>query len=134
VFVPEEGSDRAREVLATVRPGGTSRISIVECRAAFARAARNGRLSRRSFSAALASFDEMRTDLLLVEFDSAVERRAATIIRERALRSIDAIHLASALTLAESEAERIMFASWDVRLWDAASDLGFAMAPSPRPN
>ena len=69
----------------------------------------------------------------MVELDAALSERAARLAREQALRAADAIHLASAEVLAAGLPGEMMFASWDARLWRAASSLGFAMAPETPP-
>jgi predicted nucleic acid-binding protein len=88
----------------------TSRVGIVETARAAARRDR---------------FDQDRLDRVLlaievVELDERVAREAATI-GPPTLRTLDAIHLASALALAD-ELEAIV--TYDVHLADAARSLG----------
>ena len=46
------------------------------------------------------------------------------------LRTLDALHLASALAVAD---ENLVLATWDRRLSDGARDEGLVVLPQPRP-
>ena len=46
---------------------------------------------------------------------------------------LDALHLASALRLADGDPASMTFACWDLRLWRAARDDGFTMLPPTEP-
>lgn len=105
----------------------------MECQAAFARGRREGRLTRGQASAATKSLDERWADLVVVELDARLTRRAGRMVHDQALRALDAIHLASAIVLADSAPSQTTFACWDARLWDAASRQGFEMTPRARP-
>jgi uncharacterized protein len=122
------------ELLDERGPGATSRIAYVECQAAFARTRREGRLTQRQVLAAERNLDQGWVDLMVVELDSSLTEQAGRMAHEHALRAGDAIHLASAVSIAAEDMEGTPFACWDARLWDAASQLGFAMVPSSRPS
>ena len=64
----------------------------------------------------------------LAEAGRLIDHHAA-----HALRAFDAIHLASALRLADDHPPAVTFACWDVRLWRAAHDEGFALLPRTEP-
>ena len=78
-----------------------------------------------------ASLDQARSLLGVIEFielDEEVAERAAGL-EPAALRSLDAIHLATALTLGE---DLDAFVTYDARQGDAARALGLTVeAPSP---
>lgn len=76
--------------------------------------------------------DERWPDLLVVELDESIARAAGRMTSEHALRAADAVHLASALTVTARD-EELVFACWDVRLWDAARAVGFATLPETQP-
>jgi uncharacterized protein len=63
----------------------------------------------------------------VVELDSALAERAAELAISSGLRSLDALHLAAALTLATSE---LTFATWDARLHRAAREHGLRTLPA----
>lgn len=59
--------------------------------------------------------------------------RRSELARSHPLRAADAIHLASALSLAPEGPGTLSFACWDGRLWKAASALGLSVVPATRP-
>ena len=65
-----------------------------------------------------------------VELTAAVERQAGQLARTHALRSADAVHLASALALADSD---LVIAAWDRRLHAGAATAGLHVAPAELP-
>jgi uncharacterized protein len=132
-FLSEAGSDDVLEALAAEGPVATSRIAFVECHAAFARGRGEGRLTSGQVSAASKALDQRWQDLLVVELDEALSRTAAELTHAHRLRAGDAIHLASALTVAAGAPAGTSFASWDARLWDAASRMGLHVTPHARP-
>jgi len=105
----------------------------VECHAAFARGMGEGRLTSGQASAASKTLDERWQDLLVVELDEALSRTAADLAQAHRLRAGDAIHLASAHAVAAEAPARTTLASWDAKLWDAATRVGFGVVPQSRP-
>jgi len=93
----------------------TSRVGIVELRRA-----------GRRIDAGADRADALAASLVVVELDETIERRAITI--DPGLRSLDAIHLATALAAADSIDG---FVCYDVRLATAATALGLTvLAPA----
>ena len=90
----------------------TSRIGIVETRRAVARSVGTD-----------AGADVPLASVAAIELDPAIAATAA-VLQPTALRTLDAIHLATALTLYHVDA----FVTYDSRLADAARSLGFAVA------
>lgn len=125
----EEGSDEVLGVLGATTGLTTSRIAYVECRAAFARASREGRLSSDDELLAVSHLDERWLHLQVVELDDALARRAGALTRDHSLRAADAIHLASAELLSDASGSDTVFACWNRRLWTAARALGFEIVP-----
>lgn len=62
----------------------------------------------------------------VVQLDDRLVDRAGDIAERLRLRAGDAIHLTSALALAEPE---LVFATWDQALQAAAREAGLAVAP-----
>lgn len=60
---------------------------------------------------------------------AAVERHAGQLARSQALRGADAVHLASALALADPD---LIIAVWDPRLHAGAASAELRVAPAPR--
>ena len=122
-FLPVYLDTSAIVKLVTVEPGTdalltslarwTDRVSSVISRAEVHRAIR-----RTGGSAAIrARADEVLSALVLVRLDDAVLTRAAAL-RDPLLRTLDAIHLASALSLGD---EPDAFITYDARLARAAA-------------
>ena len=127
-FVEEDGSAFLDELLREREPRATSRISYVECHAAFARGKREGRLSAKDVSALVRDLRRRWEDLVILEFDAPLGERAASLAHELELRAADAIQLASASELM-TVLGGVRFACWDRRLRQAAASLGFHVVP-----
>jgi predicted nucleic acid-binding protein len=127
LFLAEPGWDRARSLWESSEILATSWIALPEVRSALERAHREGRIGRRRLGRALAELHEAWSDLVAVLVDAALAGSAAALAGAHELRGQDAIHLASALRLADSE---LVLATWDRRLRQAALDEGVAVAPA----
>ncbi len=109
LLLEEEESDALGDFLRSAEtPLMTSRVGIVELR----------RVGRKSGAGADRA-DALAASLVVVELDETVERRAIAIDPRR--RTLDAIHLATALAAAESIDG---FVCYDVHLATAAESLG----------
>ena len=85
------------------------------------------RLTTRAHDRAVAEFDALNAELVIVGVDEALAQRAGEIADERVLRGYDAVHLASALALGPSET---ILVTWDRDLSNAAAGAGLAVAPA----
>ncbi|MGH8512870.1 MAG: type II toxin-antitoxin system VapC family toxin [Gammaproteobacteria bacterium] len=132
-FVGEPGRDEFLEILAGATVVATARLAYVETRAAFARAARERRLTAAEARSAARAFDQRWTQLAVFELDDTLAREAAALADAHPLRGADAIHLAAAMSLAADDPGSVRFACWDARLWDQAKAGGFVMGPVDRP-
>jgi uncharacterized protein len=65
----------------------------------------------------------------VIEVDDEIVAHALALACYHRLRSSDAVHLASALTLAVP----MRFATWDARLWEAARAVGLRVVPATKP-
>jgi predicted nucleic acid-binding protein len=126
-LVEEAGSDEARATVATGQHPTTSRLAYVETRAALARIASAGRLTSRSHRKAVTTFDELWTDLVVVDVDSSVVDHAATLAERHLLRAYDAVHLAAAQAIGDS---RTTFCCFDRRLRAAAAAEKLTLMPA----
>lgn len=94
------------------------------CRIGFVEAARAvGRVAGQRATRALT--DEWGA-FSIVEVDQSLVEHAAALCLDRDLRSLDALHLASALLL---PGEGLVFATWDRRLHTAAGAEGLTPLP-----
>jgi predicted nucleic acid-binding protein len=97
------------------------RAGYVETARAAARTA--GRTALAEFRAEWPSFD-------VIELDQALAEAAVELAKASELRSLDAIHLASALLLPR---EDLVFATWDRRQWKAAAAERLSVVPEQLP-
>jgi predicted nucleic acid-binding protein len=118
LVIDESESPAVRERVAAARQLFTNRIAAVEVGRA---------VQRQSEIDASQQVSAVLKGLSMIELDPSVAESAATL-EPRGLRSLDAIHLASALALGE---ELEAFVTYDLRLGEAARAAGLAvLAPA----
>lgn len=135
-YLDEAGSAEARGALEADQTHATSVVSYAEVRATFARASRDGRLDRLAHQEFTTQFDAHWLRFASVPLDQRCLKEAGAAADRHprhALRALDSIHLASALRIAAGDPATVSFACWDIRLWRAARDEGFAMLPPNEP-
>jgi predicted nucleic acid-binding protein len=123
LIVEEPGSAPAGRLWDEADHVVTSRIAYAEARAALAQARRAGRIDARGLRRAVAGLEGLVEALDLVEVGAAVVRRAGELAEAAALRGYDAVHLASAIALADPD---LVLASGDRALLRAAGERGIA--------
>lgn len=117
LIVQEAESESLRAYVSSLPAVVTSRISVVEVTRAVAR----------SLGTVPDSVATVFSDVALREVDARIAERAAALT-PASIRSLDAIHLASALELG---AELVAFVTYDGRLAEAAAAAGLpVVAPS----
>jgi predicted nucleic acid-binding protein len=130
-YLPDEdGHDVAHQMMIGEDALVTSTWTLVEVTSALTRAARSGRVDLDGLLAAFESDTAVDGPVTLLRPDQiAVEARAVDIVRQHALRSLDALHLAvaelAALPLAAPE--ECGFASRDRAQAEVAAKLGFTV-------
>lgn len=112
LVLPESERAALESALAPWPDRLTSELSAVECQRAVRRQPEAAVLSLR--------MDDILSSITLLRFDSSLLRLAGTIGPTR-LRSVDAIHLASALSIGDYPEA---FVTYDERLADAARAVG----------
>lgn len=128
LVIDEDGSDLAARLWDGCDAALASRLAYVEVYAALAASRRNSDLSEARLETALDGFDAFWASVRPVEITEAVQLRAGLLARQHSLRGADAIHLASATAVGESE---LVMAVWDRRLADGALAVGLAVSPAP---
>lgn len=126
LLVDEPGSELAVALWDGCDAAASSRLAYPEVRAALAAAHRNRDLDRDGFEQAEESWEEFWRATRPVELTPAVERHAGELAAEHALGGADAVHLASALAIAELEP---IVAVWDRRLHAGALAAHLGVAP-----
>ena len=130
LVVEEVGTDLAVELWDGCDAAVSSRLAYPEVRAALAASRRNNDLTAREFADAEQSWDEFWAATRPVEFTSNVERQAGHLVGAHSLRGADAVHLASALAVADPN---LVVAVWDRRLHSGARAERLAVAPKALP-
>jgi len=130
LVVDEEGSDLAAELWDACDAALASRLAYPEVRAALAAACRNHDLTDEDLDTAEQAWEQYWASVRPVELTAAVEQHAGQLARTHALRGADAVHLASALALADPD---LIVAVWDRRLHAGATRAQLQIAPAHLP-
>lgn len=126
LLVEEAGSDLAAEIWDGCDAAISSRLAYPEVCAALAASGRNHDLDKDGLAAAGQVWEEYWAATRPVELTAAVERHAGQLTRLHSLRGADAVHLASALAVGDSE---LVVAVWDQRLHAGARAAHLRVAP-----
>jgi predicted nucleic acid-binding protein len=118
----EEGTSQAQMLWDSDPVLISSRLLRIEARATLARGKMDGRITSQKSKIIVQTFDDLWARLTVVEISEQVAESACEIAESTRLRSLDAIHLASAMAVSAD-----LFGSSDVQLCNAASELGFAV-------
>jgi predicted nucleic acid-binding protein len=127
LVVEEGGSDLAAELWDGCDAALASRLAYPEVRAALAAAGRNHDLADEDLQTAEQAWEQYWAAVRPVELTASVERHAGQLARSHALRGADAVHLASALAIADPD---LIVAVWDRRLHAGAATAGLRLAPA----
>ncbi len=120
----EEGGEALRAVLAAAAKVTTSRLTLIETRRVVRRAERDGRITAAQSADILAIFAQASSTWAVVEISEEIARRAEDAFPTEPVRTLDAIHLASALFLRQSFPDLVV-ATADERVRTNAALLGF---------
>ena len=129
-YLHEEGARLARDLLRRYRFLSSS-IAPVEALSAFSRRKAAGELSERSFDSIVSRMSADREHWELIEISAPILERAEEVIRRAGVRTLDAIHIASALAFRESSGLRVPFVTADERQREAAQQMEFMVTWVP---
>ncbi len=122
-YVKEQGSAAARRLLQRYR-FLSSALAPVEVLSVLSRRRTLGELTQRDFVAIRSRLRKDRSYWELVEVGEIVLNQAEELIKKTGLKTLDALHLASALTFQAASGLTIPFITADVRQRKAAETLG----------
>lgn len=128
-YVEEAGSEHAATWLGH-RPCATSRWTQIEILSAVARRCREGSIAPDEREAIAAALEADLSGLFVVEVTPEVIATAKPLLMRHALRSGDAIQLASAQLLGQRTGDRMCFRCFDLRLSAAARAEGMDVVAS----
>jgi predicted nucleic acid-binding protein len=120
----EEDGERIRQTLAAASRVVTSRLTLIETRRVIRRAEREGRLTEARAVDLLSIFAQAASTWGVCEIVHDIARRAEEGFPAEPVRTLDAIHLASALFLRHALPELVIL-SRDERVQSNARALGF---------
>jgi len=121
-YLDEQGSTRARSLIRNHRVV-SSVVAPLEAVSALSRRQAAGLLSEAGFAASRARLLSDRNHWELVDVDERVIERAGELIPSTRLRTLDALHLASAMYFQWRSGNRVPFVTSDALLRDAAKRL-----------
>jgi uncharacterized protein with PIN domain len=124
----EAEQDRVLQQLQKANHVVTSAITPIECGRALVRARKSGRITESSELAALRLLDDVTASWNVLDISDQVARRARTAFPREPVRTLDALHLASALEFQEAVND-LRVLSLDDRVRDNASALGMKVVP-----
>ena len=127
LLVEDDGSNTAARLWDEPDAAAAGRLARPEVGAALAAAHRGTRLEPRDERRARRAWDEFWDATRVIELTEHLAETAAALAGRLLLGGADAVHLASALTLAEGD---LVVATWDRRLWAAAVQAGVRVAPA----
>jgi predicted nucleic acid-binding protein len=121
-YVREEGTKELMRAMEENEVWATSRIGYVET----ARV-----IGRKGADAALESLQDDWDAFDVFEVDALIADEAVRLALGTGLRTLDAIHLATAIAL---PGRNLKFATWDARLHRVAEDQGLTLLPDSLPS
>jgi predicted nucleic acid-binding protein len=130
LFVEEESSAQTRAMLMQAQAMGTGLLTRAELGAALARGARLGYFSESESLEARKQLAAVWHTWIHIGLDEKLVVRAEGLAWEHALRVYDAVHLACALAWQEAVDTKVMLATFDQELWQAARDAGLESWPN----
>ena len=125
LIIDEPGSNFYERLWNEATRVASVRLLYAEARAALARAYRLKRVTRRQLDVAIELLDGLVAEVDSVEITHSLVRDAGVLAQDQELRGYDAVHLAGALAVSDSDT---VFASGDKHLIAAASRLGLTVS------
>jgi uncharacterized protein len=134
LYVCEEGTDLARQMVKEASIIATAKVAYPETRAALARGLREEVLTPTAYKESVMNFIADWPSYFVLELTDAVIYKAGELAELYKLRGFDSIHMASVLTLAdvlaqEESKEQINIGCWDKGLAEALKASGFIVFP-----
>jgi len=122
-------ADRVLRSLAGAQIIFASDLTLVECHRVLVRSVHTGQLSEADFAARAARLVQTSAPWAMLRIDSEILDRVRRPFPAEPIRTLDAIHLASAL-VARRAVPDLALLSLDQRVRRSGQQLGFALEPS----
>jgi predicted nucleic acid-binding protein len=120
----EEGGEALRGTLAAAEKVTSSRLTLIETRRVVRRAEREGRITAAQGADVMAVFAQAASTWAILEISEEIARLAEGGFPNEPVRTLDAIHLASALYLRQAFPDLVVVTA-DDRIHANAEGLGF---------
>lgn len=130
VYVREADHDQVEAAIQDSDFVASSIIAYAEARSGLARRMREGDFTSEDYADILQGLDADWSTFARLPVLESIVRRAGALAQRHELRGCDAVHLASALYLAE-RFDDLKFLAFDRRLMAAAEAAGIAVYPGP---
>jgi uncharacterized protein len=127
LILTEPGSDIALSCWQAAEDGFSTVLGYLELRSSLDGARRGGRPAHAEAAMDEVTADRIWEEIAAVDVDAAIMASALRLIVTHGLKTLDAIHLASALIVASGDA--IAMVSFDRRLRRAAAAEGLVVLP-----
>ena len=124
IFVRESGSARARELIQKHRMLSSALVS-VECFSALSRKKQAGELKSSEFDSLIKKIRESLAHIEIIRLTDDVLAKAGQIVVSSPVRSLDALHIASALIFQDAMQIPLTFVTSDHRQLETAHGHGF---------
>ena len=127
LYVDEDDTNEVRTIVGESEAVAASWIAYTETRSAFARRYREGEIPMVEYRQKVDEFEHDWTGYLAIDVSHSLIRRAGALAEKHGLKALDAIHLASALTLKDDQATAtptVVFSTADARLQKAGEAEG----------
>jgi uncharacterized protein len=128
VLLNEAPSDRVQDVLRMAVQVCTSTLTTVECSRALIHARHIGRISASDASSLTRTLHAVERNWNRLSINQTILERACDALPSDPVRTLDAVHIATALILQEAVGD-VAILSLDRRMRDCASLLGFQILP-----
>ena len=125
LIVKEPSSERCNRVWNESSRVVSVRLLYPEARSALAKAERLGRLSAQQREAAIVELETIISEVDHIEVTEALAHRAGELAQAHGLRGYDAVHLAAASAVADSD---VVLVTGDSDLANAANSIGIAVS------
>ena len=125
LIINEPSSDRCNRLWNDSSRVVSVRLLYPEARAALAKAERMGRLSATQRSTAVVELESIIAEVDQIEVTEALARRGGELAQAYGLRGYDAVHLAAASAIADSD---VVLVTGDSVLANAANSIGIAVS------
>ncbi len=125
LIINEPSSDRCNRVWNDSSRVVSVRLLYPEARAALAMAERMGRLTAKQRDAAVIELESTISEVDHIEVTEALARHAGELAQAHGLRGYDAVHLAAASAVADSD---VVVVTGDADLAKAANSIGIAVS------